>query len=372
MSSHPIASARKDEPWRISATLTGAALWATVATLAGFHRVPFGILELLILLAVLVIAPLGLALTYRMEDTNPRRLEIVLCRLQIVASLAACNAIFFPCGRIAGFFGALWLLYCVLLAGWRMGKWRSGKNLLDYILDLAYIDLAVGAAWLFISRAGWRPMGFQEPIIALTAIHFHYSGFGMAVIAAATLAWCKMHRSDLQLLRLLLISLVLLPFVVAAGFVFSPVLRWLAALFLSIAVSVFAIVLLSVANHLQNVHARLHLRVAAGAVVAGMALSGTYAVSEYFGKGWITIPRMANTHGLLNGLGFVMLGLLAWLTELNTLERDGTPSKKNEREQEKAKPRSEKGRPVVGSRDPGTDMYPLPIPEFVARDFYDR
>lgn len=48
-----------------------------------------------------------------------------------------------------------------------------------------------------------------------------------------------------------------------------------------------------------------------------MCLASIYAVGEVLGKDWLLIPRMASTHGLVNALGFVLLGLLGWLVEWN-------------------------------------------------------
>jgi hypothetical protein len=59
-----------------------------------------------------------------------------------------------------------------------------------------------------------------------------------------------------------------------------------------------------------------------------MALAATYALGDYLHRDWLLIPRMASTHGLLNGLGFVMFGLLGWLVEFASLaaKLDLTPS----------------------------------------------
>jgi hypothetical protein len=46
-----------------------------------------------------------------------------------------------------------------------------------------------------------------------------------------------------------------------------------------------------------------------------MVLSGTYAVADYMGSDILTIPQMARTHGILNAIGFCLLGLLGWLAE---------------------------------------------------------
>ncbi len=66
-------------------------------------------------------------------------------------------------------------------------------------------------------------------------------------------------------------------------------------------------------NTLGSRTARGFLRVSAVAVIAGMVLAAE--LGDAFGKDWLLIPRMASTHGLLNGLGFVLLGLLGWLVE---------------------------------------------------------
>jgi hypothetical protein len=39
------------------------------------------------------------------------------------------------------------------------------------------------------------------------------------------------------------------------------------------------------------------------------------AIGEFKGSYWLAIPLMARIHGPLNGVGFVLLGLLAWVTE---------------------------------------------------------
>jgi hypothetical protein len=51
------------------------------------------------------------------------------------------------------------------------------------------------------------------------------------------------------------------------------------------------------------------------ALAAGMALAGAYAVGEFRETLWLGIPVMAWSHGLLNGVGFVLCGLLAWSLE---------------------------------------------------------
>ena len=46
-----------------------------------------------------------------------------------------------------------------------------------------------------------------------------------------------------------------------------------------------------------------------------MLLVMVYAVGEYTGNYWLVIPQMAHLHGPLNGPGFVLLSLVAWVVE---------------------------------------------------------
>ncbi len=343
-------------------SICGVAVWSAFAVLAGLHRAQFGIIELLFLLAPLVIVPLGLELADLLaaSDIVP---EGTGRAGEVVATGAACVSMWVHPGHIAAILAAVWLLYCGALAYSRLGGRQGEHSVVSRVVDLAYFDLLFGAAWLVVSRANWRPMGFQEPIILLTAVHFHYSGFATALLAAATLRRFEDRGKAGWGIRLLLVTIVLLPFGVAAGFVFSPLLRCAAALALAVAVMSLGVVWLRLSGDLQDVHARFFLRFSACAVVAALSLSSFYAVSEYFGKGWITLPLMANTHGVFNSLGFVLPGLLAWLME-------GRAARTSRKEQTLA--RSAKQSSLSGERKRPAAVRPSPIPEFVAREFYDR
>jgi len=360
-----LVSRRQEELWMGAIVLSGASAWAAMATMAGLRRVQISIIELLFSFAPLVIVPLGLELAGRLERAGSGRTYSLRLVLPIAATAAACLAVLLRPGHAAAWFGVPWVVYCACLVCERGRRRNRTWSLTSFILDIAYVDLAIGAVWFVISRAGLRPFGFQEPIILLTAVHFHYSGYGTALVAAATLKWFEMHGLRSQPLRWLLLLLALLPFAVAAGFVLSPALRFLAALLFVACLGALTRTLLSISSDMQNWHARLYLRLAAGTVAASLAFAGMYAVSECFGKGWITIARMANTHGVLNSLGFVLFGISGWLIELyasvsTPTKRTTVPRRKDE---------------VLfsgGAREHFSGIDPSSVPEFVARDFYDR
>lgn len=376
MSSGAHRSSRQEEYWNAAVSVSGAAVWAALAMLAGLRRAPLGIIELLFLFAPLVIVPLGLELASALEDPAQLPRRGLLRWFQVFATVAVCAALWIPAGRVAAMVSSLWLLLCCLLAAVRSREWRRKSwSLLSFILTLAHVDLVIGATGLVVSRAGWRPMGFQEPIILLTAVHFHYSGFGTAVIAAATGREWERRKSNLQGLRTLALLIALLPFVLAAGFVFSPLLRFMSAVALSASVTVLAAVLLWFSGELRSSPARLYLQTAGCAALAAFALAGVYAICEYFGKGWITVPGMANSHGVLNGVGFVLLALLGWLIELHVSASQH--EQRGERTAERRVPALEHSvESAVTARADDHDRVPSvrtsPVPEFVAREFYDR
>ena len=148
----------------------------------------------------------------------------------------------------------------------------------------------------------------------LTAVHFHFAGFATAMIAATTLDLAE-KRAEHAWLKYLVLSVAVLPMVVAAGFVIGPVMKMIAAGLFSASVAAFAIFLRSYARNIENEVARLFLQVAAGAVFAGMVLSATYVVADFMGSDLLTIPQMARTHGILNAVGFCLFGFLGWLVE---------------------------------------------------------
>jgi hypothetical protein len=108
---------------------------------------------------------------------------------------------------------------------------------------------------------------------------------------------------------------VFVPFLLAAGFVFSPLLRMTFALLLAITLLGFSLLQFSVARDVKSEMARALVRIAAGLLIPGMVLVIVYAIGEYTGNYWLVIPQMAHLHGPLNGPGFVLLSLVAWVIE---------------------------------------------------------
>ena len=306
---------------RISAT-AGTAVWAGVAVLARVGIARVGAIELLFLFAPLVIVPLGMELGRGMGASG--RLDALGRRLQPFGAGLAVVAMLLPPGSTAGVLAFGWCVVCFVVAGagmlhlisaaWGDAGGGARATLVSLAIDFARIDLAVGGTWLVASRMGIRPMGIQEPIGLLTAVHFHFAGFATAMIAAATLRFARV-RGLGQGLNLLVPFVVGMPFVVAAGFVISPVLKMVGAGVFSISVAGLAVFLRACGRLADDRTARVLLQTSAVAVFVAMILAGIYVVADFLGSDALTIPQMARTHGILNSVGFCLPGLLGWLVE---------------------------------------------------------
>jgi YndJ-like protein len=307
---------------RISATL-GAAAWALLATLAARGRAPLGSIELLFLFAPLVIVPLGIRLGRIMAPGRPAWLDGVILMIQPFAAGLAVASFWRPPGAVAGALVSPWAMVCGLIALQGLAGFigRAPRSLATMAINVGRIDLAVAGGWLGVSRLGVH-LGFQEPIVLLTAVHFHYTGFAAALLSATALGFARRRGHKARLLAWLVALVVFVPFVVAAGFVFSPPLKVVAVVVLSVSLAGVALCTLRLSKELESGTARGFIRISSTAVLGGMALATIYGIGDALGKDWLLIPRMARTHGLLNGLGFVLLGLLGWLVERSALQRD--------------------------------------------------
>jgi hypothetical protein len=308
--------------WPQMCAVFGAVIWAGVAVLARIGVAPIGAIELMFLFAPLVIVPLGIELGRVMGSDTP--LTRFARRIQPLAAALAVAALWLPPGRPAGALACVWMVVCLsmtiaaiidLSSLAKSQPERSTRSTMQRItVAVAQLDLVVGGAWLVASRLGLRPMGIQEPIGLLTAVHFHYAGFATAMIAAAMLQFAAQHQ-EYRWLRWLVAVVIGMPLIVALGFVISPQLKLGAAAVFSVAVAGLAVVLRSCAKRLDSRTARVLLYVASASVFAGMVLSTAYAVADFRGSVVLPIPQMARTHGILNAVGFCLPAVLGWLVE---------------------------------------------------------
>lgn len=232
-------------------------------------------IEALFLTAPLLAVPLALRLI-----PVPR----IFLWIQPGAAALTVVSFLFPPGLLAAILAAPWFLFTAALALTRQPSWN---------FKLAVLFIPVGGAWLVISRAGMQPLGFTEPIVLLTAVHFHFAGFVSPILAGLV-------RPP----RIVQVGVLLGPPLLAAGITLSPTLELAAAIGLAISVGA--------TGFRQLRHRSILLWVSSFSAMAGMILAVLYAFRI------LDIPTMARWHGVLLSLGFGICGLLGWQQKTRT------------------------------------------------------
>lgn len=196
----------------------------------------------------------------------------------------------------------LWLASTLAMA------WQVLRHPGDTTLKLAFLYAPVGAIWALASAWKHGLMGFDPLMTLLTADHFCYVTLGAMV-------WASQAGRDLKnstiypwLLRLLWIS----PAVVATGITLSHSLgRVTLVECLGVTAQVAATSGISLLWLLRGPK-NPALTVSALCSLLTMALALNYAWGRWFPLNHLELAWMIPYHGLVNALGFVTLGLLAW------------------------------------------------------------
>jgi hypothetical protein len=285
-----------------------------------------------------VVAGLGLTVVVRVLGDSTPSPVLLARRAQPVGAAAAVVALLMPEGLGAGLVASVWLAVCVtatvggviLLSRVTSGD-ASAVEIVRWplaivTLAVALAFLSVGGAWLVISRLGLRPLDLSTDIVRLTAVHFHYAGFGMALLAATGLA-CADWMASRVALSLGSVCAIAGPPIVAVGFVTDSALAQVggAVVVTAAAWSIgFGTFLLATSNSQARVVpswergvaqwvGRILLVVSSLAPLMPMLLAVQWALAQHVDIPALSVRDMANTHGVLNGIGFVMAGLSGWL-----------------------------------------------------------
>ncbi len=287
--------------------LVGAAVWLLAVLGMATDAVDLSLIDVLLLLGPLVVVPIGLGVAGRTDGERARRLRLGAAVLIVPALLA-------DRGGPAGVLALPWLGVALSLAADAALRWLAAPKISPAALArlASPVYLTVGASFLVASRLGLRPVGIGEPIVELTAVHFHFAGFVAALLAARTYE-ATVGRSPRWATAGTLLTIVSPP-IVAVGFTtrLAPF-QVGGALLLSIGVWTVAGLTLAVVRPLTpGVTARALLTVSALAVVAPMVLAVFWAAAQYADLPALDVPAMARVHGVLNAVGFSLAGLLGW------------------------------------------------------------
>ncbi len=265
----------------------------------------------LFLVGPVVAVPLGLTLLHRQTlDIRQAKLLRIARWLHPFAAVGVVGSFVMLPGRLPAGLTVPWLLFSGLLGLMALLRLLNGGwRLLHVCYTAALIYLPIGAAWLFASRLGINPGGFGEPIVLLTAVHFHFSGFGASILAGEVAGRLP---EDSWARKWIIAGALLGTPLIAAGFVFFPLLKMVAIIFFGSTLITLAAMQFLLTQRMVNGRSQIALRISSISIAIGMTLAVIYGVTDYFDWAVITIPQMARWHGTINAVGFMLCGLLGW------------------------------------------------------------
>jgi|SRR5580704_2078028 len=290
--------------------LIGATVWVALALASFSPRVHLGIIEVLFLLGPWIMVPLGADLVRGAGNSQRGAVRDWI----LIAAAALTTASFFLDNRTAAtWFASSWLLVCAAFAGdglWRFVRSRA-KSFTQFCFAVGEGYLLIAGAWLVASRAGVQLLAFREPIVLLTAVHFHFAGFASAVLAGLTYERFRESRWE-ALLRVALLAVVCGPGILGLAFMLGPKWKLVAALLIALGQLGLAGAMAGVGIAAKNRSGRWFLFVAGASVAAGVVLAAVWAIGEYPLQAFVNIRQMAEVHGVLNAVGFAVCGLIGW------------------------------------------------------------
>jgi len=295
--------------------LLGAVVWLgmVAGTWSGWPQL--GVIELLFLLAPWIVVPLASSLIPSLDKSEPPTAVRPTVRWIISAAAALATISFFlPTGMLAASSASAWLLVCFVFAlrGLRRLWKHRAHSFSQFCFAAGEAYLIVGGSWFVASRLGLQPVGFQEPIVLLTAVHFHFAGFLSAVLAGLTYERLSETRWN-KPLRVALASVVVGPGLLGLAFLVGPKVKLAAVILIVVGQAGLATGMVRAALGKVKLVARALLLISSGCVVAGMALAASWALGEYPLQSFVELGRMERVHGTLNAIGFGICGLIGWM-----------------------------------------------------------
>ena len=283
----------------------------------------FGPVHILLQVAVLIVTPLALVRVATLgSDGEKSFIARTAVLMSPLAGASVAAAFLFPAGRTAAFLAAPWLLFAALVAALGVMRFYRRKGarlrLADLCIDIGLIYLLPAARWLWLSRAGIQPPQVPEFIVALTAIHFHYTFFAATVVTGLLGLRLEVIGSQgvKRLCSLATLGVLAGPMLVATGInTARPGLEVMGAVLLTSSLFTTAILTALVAGPQESRRTpRLVLAAAALALSGAMLLAAYFAIGKYLGLPTLSFQAMIRLHGLANVIYAIgsLLGGYRW------------------------------------------------------------
>lgn len=317
-------------PWILLPRVLAA--FGVCSALAWWSHVGGGILVLALMLAPAVVVPLGLALIASSGEPRPLpfayRAAVCIMPLDVVVATVGWTA---PPGDGAAIACAtVHVVFCGVVALFAVARVLERLRVLgarglftplqELALDVGLVLLPVGSIWLLASRAGVPLVGFREPVVTLTAAHFHYAGFAAPVVLGCVgRAFALDKLRTARAYRVATITVCAGIPLTAIGIMTTHVVEATAAVLLACGMLVVCALLLAVVPRRAAERSTLAaglFAVAGVALLGTMGLAVTFALTSSAGRdssfdGPLSVQTMIDLHGGGNAIGFALGALIA-------------------------------------------------------------
>jgi hypothetical protein len=299
--------------------IIGGGLWAALVIAGQISpRLERSWIEILFLFATLVIVPLGLHLTRQLDGHGVESgIEAMVYKMQLPAAVTTAASFYLASPLLTGGLGIPWLVFAMALAAgriWRTLRIRS-LRFHSWCALAAFLYFVIGAVWFLASRLGLNPIGSREPIVLLTAVHFHYAGFAVATLVRALARIPRRGAIPALLFPVGAIGALAGPAFLAAGFLIGPRVKLVAALLVAAGEVALAGCFIGSIREVGQISSRLLLVVSASSVLISMCFAALWAIGEFPRQPFLDLARMAAWHGSLNAFGFTFCGLAAFIAD---------------------------------------------------------
>ena len=303
--------------WLVPAT--GAVIWGIAAAVDGVDDLRgFAWSGTLLIFAALVVVPIVLGLVESQMRPGLSSRLVALARVaQLPAACCLVGSMAVEPGTLALLLAAPWIALTTVaaLAGVAHLIEARPRGIAELCGAGGLIFFAIGGAWVGADRLGASPLGFGSDIVQLTAVHFHYAGLALPVLAGCVLR--EFPRSRLVSFAgfgvLAGVPLVALG-ITGTQLGWSHWIEVVAAAILGFAGILVASFQAGLATEPRWPRtSRLLWAVASLSLAFGMTLAVLYGFrSLVLPLPWLGIPWMRALHGTANAIGFCLCAAIGW------------------------------------------------------------
>jgi hypothetical protein len=286
----------------------GLVAWLVVAAVAAnVDTAALDLVTVLLLFGQIVVVPLGLLLL-PIGRGSPAEALLRAGRFGFrLGALAAIASLAVPRGELSAAVAAVYLVPALLVGASAVLDVRSVRGPSELASVAARVMLTPGALLFVIHRQDVAFAAFPELAVQLTAVHLHFAGFGLVLMASALAR--RRPRLGGVAATLLAAGTLAAPI----GSFFHPVGLAVGALALVAGLALLTagtFMLLGDSDLPAASRRLLFVSIAFSVFVGGMAT--VHVVGRAVGVSPVDIGSMTRLHGVFAALGVVFSGLIGW------------------------------------------------------------